>query len=174
MRLEWLQYHAHHTTTVSGLISLVPFLVAAYPLSLGFSPPSPPISSILFPPLPSWPPPPRRCLSMVRQGTARTHTWARKAERGTSRFGLAAGGRAGGERVTDLAVSPSPSACCRVARCSPPLALWRKRSLQRPPPPPLSLRARPQSPRAWSQGGGERVEYRQTTNGDRRESKGKD
>ena len=118
MRLEWLQYHAHHTTTVSGLISLVPFLVAAYPLSLGFSPPSPPISSILFPPLPSWPPPPRRCLSMVRQGTARTHTWARKAERGTSRFGLAAGGRAGGERVTDLAVSPSPSACCRVARCS--------------------------------------------------------
>ena len=89
-------------------------------------------------------------------------------------------GQAGGERVTDLAVSPSPSACCRVARCSgrrrrrPQLALWRKRSLQRPPPPPLSLRARPQSPRAWSQGGGERVEYRQTTNGDRRESKGKD
>ena len=137
MRLEWLQYHAHHTTTVSGLISLVPFLVAAYPLSLGFSPPSPspPISSILFPPLPSWPPPPRRCLSMVRQGTARTHTWARKAERGTSRFGLAAGGRRACDGFSSLSVSVCVLQGCTLQRPPPPpqLALWRKRSLQRPP-----------------------------------------
>ena len=103
-------------TSANVVFSLVPFAVAAYPLSLGFSPrsPSPPSSSILFPPLPSWPPPHRR-LRPVRQGTARTHTWARKAERGTSRFGLAAG-----ERVTDLAVSLS---LCVLQGCT----------LQRPP-----------------------------------------
>ena len=109
---------------------------------------------------------------------ARTHGQGRPKGALPDLASLRAG--AGGRRACDGFSSLSVSVCvlqgCTLQRPPPPpqLALWRKRSLQRPPPPPLSLRARPQSPRAWSQGGGERVEYRQTTNGDRRESKGKD